>query len=110
MIGEGLAACSVKLDLPLVTLVGGATTRAGMLTNPLRDRFGIVARLEFYTPRRMARHRRAARPGLLNVDASTEARVRDRAGARRIANRLLRRVRDYIDEGDGASTLPGRRR
>ncbi|MBU3694556.1 MAG: Holliday junction branch migration DNA helicase RuvB [Rhodocyclaceae bacterium] len=96
MIGEGPAARSVKLDLPPFTLVG-ATTRAGMLTNPLRDRFGIVARLEFYTPEELARIvTRSA--GLLEVgidaDGALEMARRSR-GTPRIANRLLRRVRDY---------------
>ena len=96
MIGEGPAARSVKLDLPPFTLVG-ATTRAGMLTNPLRDRFGIVARLEFYTPEELQRIvRRSAR--LLEVqivdDGAMEIARRSR-GTPRIANRLLRRVRDY---------------
>ena len=96
MIGEGPAARSVKLDLPPFTLVG-ATTRAGMLTNPLRDRFGIVARLEFYTPEELARIvTRSA--GLLEVgidaDGALEVARRSR-GTPRIANRLLRRVRDF---------------
>ena len=98
MIGEGPAARSVKLDLPPFTLVG-ATTRAGMLTNPLRDRFGIVARLEFYTPEELATIvARSAR--LLGVDASTEGATeiaRRSRGTPRIANRLLRRVRDYAE-------------
>lgn len=98
MIGEGPAARSVKLDLPPFTLVG-ATTRAGMLTNPLRDRFGIVARLEFYTPEELTRIvSRSA--GLLNVqmadDGAFEIARRSR-GTPRIANRLLRRVRDYAE-------------
>ncbi len=98
MIGEGPAARSVKLDLPPFTLVG-ATTRAGMLTNPLRDRFGIVARLEFYTPHELKRIvSRSAR--LLNVeitdDGTLEIAKRSR-GTPRIANRLLRRVRDYAE-------------
>ena len=98
MIGEGPAARSIKLDLPPFTLVG-ATTRAGMLTNPLRDRFGIVARLEFYTPDELARivHRSA---GLLNapIDAGGAAEIARRSrGTPRIANRLLRRVRDYAE-------------
>jgi Holliday junction DNA helicase RuvB len=98
MIGEGPAARSIKLDLQPFTLVG-ATTRAGMLTNPLRDRFGIVARLEFYTADELARIvRRSA--GLLDVpidnDGSTEIARRSR-GTPRIANRLLRRVRDYAE-------------
>jgi Holliday junction DNA helicase RuvB len=96
MIGEGPGARSVKLDLPPFTLVG-ATTRAGMLTNPLRDRFGIVARLEFYTAEELTTivHRSAR---LLDVriedDGATEIARRAR-GTPRIANRLLRRVRDY---------------
>ncbi len=98
MIGEGPAARSIKLDLQPFTLVG-ATTRAGMLTNPLRDRFGIVARLEFYTADELARIvRRSA--GLLNApiddDGAFEIARRSR-GTPRIANRLLRRVRDYAD-------------
>ena len=103
MIGEGPAARSIKLELQPFTLVG-ATTRAGMLTNPLRDRFGIVARLEFYTPEELARIvTRSA--GLLKVpmdDAGgTEIASRSR-GTPRIANRLLRRVRDYADvKGSG---------
>ena len=103
MIGEGPAARSIKLDLQPFTLVG-ATTRAGMLTNPLRDRFGIVARLEFYTPEELARivHRSA---GLLKVPIDTEGAfeiARRARGTPRIANRLLRRVRDYADvKGDG---------
>ena len=104
MIGEGPAARSIKLDLPPFTLVG-ATTRAGMLTNPLRDRFGIVARLEFYGVEDLARIvRRSA--GLLKVpladDGATEIASRSR-GTPRIANRLLRRVRDYAQvKADGA--------
>jgi Holliday junction DNA helicase RuvB len=98
MIGEGPAARSIKLDLQPFTLVG-ATTRAGMLTNPLRDRFGIVSRLEFYTPEELARivHRSA---GLLNVpldEAGAMEIARRSRGTPRIANRLLRRVRDYAD-------------
>jgi Holliday junction DNA helicase RuvB len=96
MIGEGPGARSVKLDLPPFTLVG-ATTRAGMLTNPLRDRFGIVARLEFYTPAELERiiHRSAT---LLEVEMSAEGAIeiaRRSRGTPRIANRLLRRVRDF---------------
>lgn len=104
MIGEGPAARSVRLDLPPFTLVG-ATTRAGMLTNPLRDRFGIVARLEFYTPEELARilHRSA---NLLEVemDASGALEIAKRSrGTPRIANRLLRRVRDYAQvKSDGS--------
>ncbi|HEY2863698.1 MAG TPA: Holliday junction branch migration DNA helicase RuvB [Casimicrobiaceae bacterium] len=98
MIGEGPAARSVKLDLQPFTLVG-ATTRAGMLTNPLRDRFGIVARLEFYTPEELTRIvTRSAR--LLQIpiegDGAMEIARRSR-GTPRIANRLLRRVRDFAE-------------
>lgn len=103
MIGEGPAARSVKLDLPPFTLVG-ATTRAGMLTNPLRDRFGIVARLEFYTPEELRIIvSRSAR--LLGVAVSEEGAfeiARRSRGTPRIANRLLRRVRDYAEvKADG---------
>lgn len=103
MIGEGPAARSIKLDLPPFTLVG-ATTRAGLLTSPLRDRFGIVQRLEFYTTEDLeAIARRSA--GILNLqihgDGATEIAKRAR-GTPRIANRLLRRVRDYAEvEADG---------
>ncbi len=107
MIGEGPAARSIKLDLQPFTLVG-ATTRAGMLTNPLRDRFGIVARLEFYTPEELALIvRRSA--GLLNVpidEAGGFEIARRSRGTPRIANRLLRRVRDYADvKGNGSISL-----
>jgi holliday junction DNA helicase RuvB len=98
MIGEGPAARSVKLDLPAFTLVG-ATTRAGMLTNPLRDRFGIVARLEFYNPEELTRIVvRSARllDIALEADGALEIARRSR-GTPRIANRLLRRVRDYAE-------------
>jgi Holliday junction DNA helicase RuvB len=103
MIGEGPAARSIKLDLQPFTLVG-ATTRAGMLTNPLRDRFGIVSRLEFYTPEELARIvKRSA--GLLKTpmdDAGGFEIARRSRGTPRIANRLLRRVRDYADvKGQG---------
>jgi len=103
MIGEGPAARSIKLDLQPFTLVG-ATTRAGMLTNPLRDRFGIVARLEFYTSQELARIiDRSA--GLLKVPLDAEGGLeiaRRSRGTPRIANRLLRRVRDYADvKSDG---------
>lgn len=106
MIGEGPAARSVRLDLQPFTLVG-ATTRAGMLTNPLRDRFGIVARLEFYSPEQLARivSRSAA---LLNApiqDAGALEIARRSRGTPRIANRLLRRVRDYAEvKGTGEIT------
>ncbi len=96
MIGEGPAARSVRLDLPPFTLIG-ATTRAGMLTNPLRDRFGIVARLEFYTAEELALIvQRSA--GLLDVEMQQQGALeiaRRSRGTPRIANRLLRRVRDY---------------
>jgi Holliday junction DNA helicase RuvB len=98
MIGEGPAARSVKLDLPPFTLVG-ATTRAGMLTNPLRDRFGIVARLEFYSALELQQIvTRSA--GLLEVEIAAEGSLeiaRRSRGTPRIANRLLRRVRDYAE-------------
>jgi len=98
MIGEGPSARSVKLELPPFTLIG-ATTRAGMLTNPLRDRFGIVSRLEFYTNDELAKIvLRSA--GLLETTidkkGSSELAKRSR-GTPRISNRLLRRVRDYAD-------------
>ncbi len=107
MIGEGPAARSIKLDLQPFTLVG-ATTRAGMLTNPLRDRFGIVARLEFYSAEELARIvTRSA--GLLNVPTDAEGGfeiARRSRGTPRIANRLLRRVRDFADvKGKGVITL-----
>ncbi len=106
MIGEGPAARSIKLDLQPFTLVG-ATTRAGMLTNPLRDRFGIVARLEFYTPEELARivTRSAGLLGApIDVPGAQEIANRSR-GTPRIANRLLRRVRDYAEvKGDGSIT------
>ena len=106
MIGEGPAARSIKLDLQPFTLVG-ATTRAGMLTNPLRDRFGIVARLEFYSSEELTRIvRRSA--GLLKAPIDDEGCfeiARRSRGTPRIANRLLRRVRDYADvKGDGRIT------
>ncbi|WP_055137168.1 Holliday junction branch migration DNA helicase RuvB [Pseudomonas corrugata] len=98
MIGEGPAARSIKLDLPPFTLVG-ATTRAGMLTNPLRDRFGIVQRLEFYSNADLATivSRSAGILGLpLDPDGAFEVARRAR-GTPRIANRLLRRVRDFAE-------------
>ena len=103
MIGEGPAARSIKLDLQPFTLVG-ATTRAGMLTNPLRDRFGIVSRLEFYTPDELSRIVTRS-SGLLKAPIDPEGSfeiARRSRGTPRIANRLLRRVRDYADvKGDG---------
>src|SRR5437867_3687391 len=106
MIGEGPAARSVKLDLQPFTLVG-ATTRAGMLTNPLRDRFGIVARLEFYSESELTRIvTRSA--GLLNIaiDPAGALEIARRSrGTPRIVNRLLRRVRDFAEvRADGAIT------
>ncbi|MGG7055813.1 Holliday junction branch migration DNA helicase RuvB [Nitrosomonas sp. ANs5] len=103
MIGEGPAARSVKIDLPHFTLVG-ATTRAGMLTNPLRDRFGIVSRLEFYTADELGKIvDRSA--GLLQVSISADGAkeiARRSRGTPRIANRLLRRVRDFAEvKADG---------
>ena len=98
MIGEGPAARSVKLDLQPFTLVG-ATTRAGMLTNPLRDRFGIVARLEFYTPEELTRIVTWSARLLdipIEADGALEIARRSR-GTPRIANRLLRRVRDFAE-------------
>ena len=103
MIGEGPAARSVKLDLPPFTLVG-ATTRAGMLTNPLRDRFGIVSRLEFYTPEELGFIvTRSARLLKVEIDDEGALEIARRArGTPRIANRLLRRVRDYAEvKADG---------
>ncbi len=96
MIGEGPAARSVKIDLPPFTLIG-ATTRAGMLTNPLRDRFGIVARLEFYEIRDLATIvSRSAQLLNMTLDEAGTWEVAQRSrGTPRIANRLLRRVRDY---------------
>ncbi|MCL2591120.1 MAG: Holliday junction branch migration DNA helicase RuvB [Betaproteobacteria bacterium] len=98
MIGEGPAARSVKIDLPPFTLIG-ATTRAGMLTNPLRDRFGIVSRLEFYSPEELAFIvRRSARLLGVKIDDAGALEIARRArGTPRIANRLLRRVRDYAE-------------
>lgn len=98
MIGEGPAARSVKLDLPPFTLVG-ATTRAGMLTNPLRDRFGIVSRLEFYTVGELTRivERSAGLLGVQIAGQGAEEIASRSRGTPRIANRLLRRVRDYAE-------------
>lgn len=107
MIGEGPAARSVKIDLQPFTLVG-ATTRAGMLTNPLRDRFGIVSRLEFYDADELC-HIVTRSAGLLGASASPEGAseiARRARGTPRIANRLLRRVRDYADvKSDGIINL-----
>jgi holliday junction DNA helicase RuvB len=106
MIGEGPAARSVKLDLKPFTLIG-ATTRAGMLTNPLRDRFGIVARLEFYTTDELTRIvERSANLLKAQIDPSGASEIAKRArGTPRIANRLLRRVRDFAEvKGTGVIT------
>lgn len=103
MIGEGPAARSIKLDLPPFTLVG-ATTRAGLLTSPLRDRFGIVQRLEFYAVDDLAVivARSARILGIPMDDAGAKEIARRSRGTPRIANRLLRRVRDYAEvKGDG---------
>jgi len=106
MIGEGPAARSIKLDLPPFTLAG-ATTRAGMLTNPLRERFGIVVRLEFYNEAELATIvRRSARvlKVALEDEGAREIACRSR-GTPRVANRLLRRVRDYAEvKADGRVT------
>ncbi len=103
MIGEGPAARSIKLDIPPFTLVG-ATTRAGLLTSPLRDRFGIVQRLEFYSVEDLAGIVSRS-GGIMNVEVSPEGAVeiaRRSRGTPRIANRLLRRVRDFAQvKGDG---------
>ncbi len=106
MIGEGPAARSIKLDLPPFTLVG-ATTRAGLLTSPLRDRFGIVQRLQFYEAEELTQIvSRSAK--ILNIQAEIEGCqevARRSRGTPRIANRLLRRVRDYAEvKGDGIIT------
>jgi Holliday junction DNA helicase RuvB len=103
LIGEGPAARSIKLDLQPFTLVG-ATTRAGMLTNPLRDRFGITARLEFYSAEELLKivQRSAALLGADIEPAGALEVARRSRGTPRIANRLLRRVRDWADvKGDG---------
>tara|TARA_B000000475_G_scaffold185964_1_gene149991 strand:+ start:1150 stop:2160 length:1011 start_codon:yes stop_codon:yes gene_type:complete len=98
MIGEGPSARSVKLDLPPFTLIG-ATTRAGMLTNPLRDRFGIVARLEFYDQKELSKIvQRSAKLLEVEIDSKGALEIAKRSrGTPRIVNRLLRRVRDYAD-------------
>ena len=103
MIGEGPAARSIKLDLPPFTLVG-ATTRAGLLTSPLRDRFGIIQRLEFYTVEELMQIViRSAKVLGIQIDNNGAHEIAKRSrGTPRIANRLLRRVRDYAEvKGDG---------
>jgi Holliday junction DNA helicase RuvB len=113
LIGEGPAARSIKLDLPPFTLVG-ATTRAGLLTSPLRDRFGIVHRLEFYTPEELTEIvARSARILAIETDCPEGAMEigRRSRGTPRIANRLLRRVRDFAQvKADGRITVEVARR
>ena len=106
MIGEGPAARAIKLDVPPFTLVG-ATTRAGLLTSPLRDRFGIVQRLEFYSPDELASIvKRSANILEVEIDDTGAKEIAARSrGTPRIANRLLRRVRDYVEvKADGNIT------
>ncbi|HET9112681.1 MAG TPA: Holliday junction branch migration DNA helicase RuvB [Burkholderiales bacterium] len=106
MIGEGPSARSVKLDLPPFTLIG-ATTRAGMLTNPLLDRFGIVARLEFYSAEELTRivQRSALLLKMTMADEGAFEIARRSRGTPRISNRLLRRVRDFAEvRADGIVT------
>ena len=106
MIGEGPAARSIKLDVPPFTLIG-ATTRAGLLTSPLRDRFGIVQRLEFYSTEDLETiTMRSARILNLPIDAEGARQIARRSrGTPRIVNRLLRRVRDFAEvKGDGVIT------
>jgi len=108
VIGEGPAAQSVKIDLPPFTLVG-ATTRAGLLTSPLRDRFGIVQRLEFYSVAELTQivQRSALILGIEAELSGAEEVARRSRGTPRIANRLLRRVRDYAQvKGNGVITQP----
>jgi len=107
MIGEGPAARSIKLDLPPFTLIG-ATTRAGLLTSPLRDRFGIVQRLQFYSPEELTRIvRRSAKILGIACEAEGAAEIARRSrGTPRIANRLLRRARDFAQvKAEGVITL-----
>ncbi|MDT8419996.1 MAG: Holliday junction branch migration DNA helicase RuvB [Desulfuromonadales bacterium] len=107
MIGQGPSARTIKLDIPRFTLVG-ATTRAGLLSSPLRDRFGVISRLEFYSTEELTTIvQRSAR--ILDIEIESEGAVeiaRRSRGTPRIANRLLRRVRDFAEvEGDGIVTL-----
>ncbi len=105
MIGEGPGARSIKLDLPPFTLVG-ATTRAGLLTSPLRDRFGIVQRLEFYSTRGFDPRSSRAAPRYLKLQLQADGaqRIAERSrGTPRIANRLLRRVRDFAEVKAGGT-------
>jgi Holliday junction DNA helicase RuvB len=111
LIGQGPGARSMRLDLPRFTLIG-ATTRAGLLTSPLRDRFGWVARLEYYPPADLERilERSARVLGVsLGADACAELSSRSR-GTPRVANRLLRRVRDFAEVEGGPGTLVDRER
>ena len=106
MIGKGPSAQSIRLDLPKFTLVG-ATTRAGQITTPLRDRFGVILKLELYTPQELSKIiRRSA--GILGVpcdEAGAMEMARRSRGTPRVANRLLRRVRDFAQvKGDGVIT------
>lgn len=104
MIGEGPSARSIKIDLPPFTLIG-ATTRSGMLTNPLRDRFGIISRLEFYTPDELSQVvKRSAQLLKLDITSDGAGEIASRSrGTPRIANRLLRRVRDFAEvKGNGS--------
>lgn len=96
MLGKDSSARSIRLDLPKFTLVG-ATTRAGLLTAPLRDRFGVIQRLEFYTPKELTTIiLRSAKALGVEVDASGAAEIAKRSrGTPRLANRLLKRVRDF---------------
>ncbi len=106
MIGQGPSARSIKLDIPRFTLVG-ATTRAGLLSSPLRDRFGVISRLEFYTDQELTQIvKRSARILDLSIDAEGAAEIARRSrGTPRIVNRLLRRVRDFAEvEEDGLIT------
>ncbi len=110
VVGKGPAASSIRLSLPPFTLVG-ATTRTGMITGPLRDRFGLVARLDYYADDELETIvRRAA--GILRVSITPEAAweiARRSRGTPRIANRLLRRVRDYAEvRGDGTISVSDR--
>lgn len=106
IIGKGPSARSVRLDLPPFTLIG-ATTRAGLLTSPLRDRFGVLSRLEFYTISQLQEIvRRAARVLSIDIDEEGSFEIARRSrGTPRVATRLLRRVRDYAEvKGDGVIT------
>jgi Holliday junction DNA helicase RuvB len=107
MIGQGPSARTIKLDIPRFTLVG-ATTRAGLLSSPLRDRFGVLTRLEFYTHEELATiTTRSAGILGVSIDAAGAGEIARRSrGTPRIANRLLRRVRDFAEiDGDGSITL-----